>query len=264
MPGKLRIGLGIVIAGAGGLGAAAYASIPDGQGVINACYNVHDGAVRVVDGPTSCKNNEAALSWNQTGPQGTPGDQGVAGPPGAQGPQGPPGETGPQGAQGVPGPEGPAGQPGSQGPVGQPGSQGPAGQPGSQGPAGPPGASGTSHAFSAANPAVGVPAGFGTPPVQVDALSLPAGNYVVWATGQANQVVGSDDFATCELDAGGTIASQAVRPNSDTVAAYSLTGTTSLPSAGTIRLVCIGSPGASMGPVLRNNSLVAIKVDALN
>jgi hypothetical protein len=104
----------------------------------------------------------------------------------------------------------------------------------------------------------------GALPVQVDGVSVPAGNYVVWATGQANQVEGSDNFATCDLVAGGTIATQAVRPNSDTVAAYSLTGTTTLLSGGAIQLECVGTASATIGPVLRNNSLIAIQVDALN
>jgi len=72
-----------------GVGAAAFAiaqaAIPDSNGVIHGCYAHHDGSLRVVDDPTTCKHNETALSWNQTGPQG------------AQGP------TGPQGPQGIPG-----------------------------------------------------------------------------------------------------------------------------------------------------------------
>jgi len=60
----------------------------DGSGVIHGCYRNHDGSLRVVDDPTTCKHNETALSWNQTGPQG---------------PQGPVGAPGPQGPQGVPG-----------------------------------------------------------------------------------------------------------------------------------------------------------------
>jgi hypothetical protein len=95
-------------------------------------------------------------------------------------------------------------------------------------------------------------------------MTVPAGNYVVWATGQANQVIGSDDYATCTLVGNGTLATQAMRPNSDTVASYSLTGVTSFSGSSTIELDCVGSTSATVGPVLRNNTLVAMRVDALN
>ena len=69
-----------------GINAAAFgiahATIPDGNGVIHACYLNSDGRLRVVNDPTSCKRDETALSWSQTGPQGP---QGPVGPPGPQG-----------------------------------------------------------------------------------------------------------------------------------------------------------------------------------
>jgi hypothetical protein len=68
--------------------AIAHATIPDGNGVIHGCYRNSDGNLRVVNDPTSCRHDETALSWSQTGPQG---------------PQGPVGAPGPQGPQGVPG-----------------------------------------------------------------------------------------------------------------------------------------------------------------
>src|ERR671937_697183 len=46
---------------------------------INACVGVSSGSVRIVSDPTTCKSNEYALSWNQTGPQGPQGPQGPAG-----------------------------------------------------------------------------------------------------------------------------------------------------------------------------------------
>jgi hypothetical protein len=76
----------------------AYATIPDGQGVIHACYRTNKGDVRVIDSG-SCAAGEAALSWNQTGPQGP---AGPAGPQGLQGPQGPRGPEGPAGPPGDP------------------------------------------------------------------------------------------------------------------------------------------------------------------
>lgn len=60
------------------------ASIPDGAGVIHACYT-DDGRLRVIDTAEvtgTCKALETALSWNQAGPVGP---AGPAGPPGADG-----------------------------------------------------------------------------------------------------------------------------------------------------------------------------------
>jgi hypothetical protein len=81
---------------------AALAMIPDGGGVISGCYAKNGGSLRVIDSSAAqCKSGEAALNWNQTGPQGPKGDSGPAGP---QGPQGPQGGSGPTGPQGPPGP----------------------------------------------------------------------------------------------------------------------------------------------------------------
>jgi hypothetical protein len=119
------------LAGAG----IAYAAIPDGTGVIHACFK-QNGDLRVIDPAatkqeqSACKNDETALNWNQ---------QGLAGTPGATGPQGPKGDAGPAGATGPAGPQGP---PGGQGPKGDNGAAGPAGPAGPTGPAGPPGPQG--------------------------------------------------------------------------------------------------------------------------
>jgi hypothetical protein len=54
---------------------AATAAIPDANGVIHGCRNTKNGVLRVIDtdkGQT-CGKDEAALSWNQTGPQGPAG-----------------------------------------------------------------------------------------------------------------------------------------------------------------------------------------------
>jgi hypothetical protein len=56
----------------------ALAAIADASGVIHACYT-SKGTVRVVNSAADCKNNETALPWNQTGPQGIPGPQGQPG-----------------------------------------------------------------------------------------------------------------------------------------------------------------------------------------
>jgi hypothetical protein len=67
-------------------GGIAYAAIPDGNGTIHACVLAGQGQVRIVDpAQGTCKANETALTWSQTGPPG------VQGPAGATGPQGPKG-----------------------------------------------------------------------------------------------------------------------------------------------------------------------------
>jgi Collagen triple helix repeat (20 copies). len=108
----VRLGMTILVIGmvtAAVLGIAVMASIPDSSGVIHACYDVNKGNVRVVESSANCKTTEAAISWNQTGPQGPAGSPGPAGPQGATGPQG---IEGPQGPAGPEGPQGPAGPPG--------------------------------------------------------------------------------------------------------------------------------------------------------
>ena len=74
-----------------GVVAIAQAAIPDSNGVIHGCYHQNSGDLRVVDKGVACGNNETALSWSQTGPQGLQGPQGQPGPQGPQGPQGTPG-----------------------------------------------------------------------------------------------------------------------------------------------------------------------------
>lgn len=85
------------IAGAlvtGGSVAIATSNVIGGGGVINACYRVAEddrkGEVRVVNDPTSCRQNELPIAWNV---QGTKGDQGPRGDQGPQGDRGPAGVT---------------------------------------------------------------------------------------------------------------------------------------------------------------------------
>src|SRR5262249_48863203 len=70
-----------------------YATIPDSNGVIHACYNKSGGSIRVMyDSVTKCSANETSWNWNVTGPAGP------TGPPGTQGLQGPTGPPGPSNA----------------------------------------------------------------------------------------------------------------------------------------------------------------------
>lgn len=81
---KPKFLIGVTIGLVVGIGSAAvYASIPDGSGVIHACYNNSTGMTRIIDDSSqTCRGGETAITWNQTGPQGP------------QGPQGPPGSGG--------------------------------------------------------------------------------------------------------------------------------------------------------------------------
>jgi hypothetical protein len=59
------------------IGAVAWASIPDPNGVITACYSKTKGTLRVIDAASQqCAANENRLSWNQAGPQGPAGVSG--------------------------------------------------------------------------------------------------------------------------------------------------------------------------------------------
>ena len=76
--------------------AVVRAMIPDGSGVIHACYQNLTGALRVAESAAGCRLGETALAWSQTGLQGP---RGIAGPAGPQGVQGPVGPAGPQGCR---------------------------------------------------------------------------------------------------------------------------------------------------------------------
>jgi hypothetical protein len=99
--------------------------------VISACANRDEaGALRIVTAGTTCRRNETAITWNQTGPQGIPGLPGLPGPAGAPGTLGLTGQAGPAGAKGDAGPAGAQGPAGAVGAQGAPGIAGPKGDPG--------------------------------------------------------------------------------------------------------------------------------------
>lgn len=163
-----------ILAAAGGV---AYATIPDSNGVINACYDKQSGQLRVFDAqagaPKGCGSNERALTWNQTGPQGLQGPQGAPGPQGAQGVPGPKGDQGPQG---IPGLQGAAGADGAAGPQGAKGDQGDTGPAGATGPAGPQGPQGAPGGVS------------GREVKHASGYVLPGNATTVWATCSAGKV----------------------------------------------------------------------------
>ncbi len=49
------------------------------EGVINACYQMNQGQLRIVAAGTPCRPDEKAISWNVQGPKGDTGPQGPAG-----------------------------------------------------------------------------------------------------------------------------------------------------------------------------------------
>lgn len=172
----------VLTAGAG----IAYGSIPDGQGVIHGCYQTQGGQLRVIDTGKGalCTQFETALNWNQTGPQGP------KGPTGAKGPQGPTGLQGVQGLQGATGPQGPSGGLGDTWFVRN------AGCPGS--------VSLTKNSLTT-----------------VASVSLPAGSYLIDATGSLLQ--GGTDIVNCYLDVSGVAQAFAVTKVDSGDAAYAIT-----------------------------------------
>jgi hypothetical protein len=116
--------------------AGAAAALPDDDRPIQGCASQATGALRVVDTPDACRNNEQAVTWNRKGPRG---ETGPSGPQGQKGDPGEKGDTGPQGPQGEDGPRGDKGDQGPAGPQGEQGPQGEKGDAGAQGPAGPKG-----------------------------------------------------------------------------------------------------------------------------
>jgi hypothetical protein len=121
-------------------GSGAWASIPDGNGVIHTCVGKAVATWRPIDYPQeSCRQNETPLDFNQIGPTGATGLTGATGPIGATGPQG---QTGPTGSTGPQGSTGSTGATGLTGATGTTGSTGPQGVTGATGPQGPTGATG--------------------------------------------------------------------------------------------------------------------------
>jgi len=81
----LVVAVVIVVALAAAAGFA-YATIPDGSGVIHGCYSLTKGpgGLRVIDTAKGqhCNTGESALNWNQTGTTGATGATGATGPTG--------------------------------------------------------------------------------------------------------------------------------------------------------------------------------------
>ena len=86
---------GLAALAAAAAGGIAYASIPDANGVIHACYSANGTGLpggtplKIVE--TTCTNGQAEITWGQAGPQGARGEKGD---PGDKGDKGDPGEPG--------------------------------------------------------------------------------------------------------------------------------------------------------------------------
>lgn len=157
---------------------------------------------------------------------------------------------------------GPAGPTGAQGPIGP---TGPTGATGDTGPAGPTGVAGAAHAWSTSSTSVTVVAGVSVFPTTVTSLTLPAGSYALEATGQMAYRFGLNNFATCTINAPGATATQDIDASNYTAqrSPYALAATTTLSGTTTVTVDC-STAATSNGPVLDDNSFVAIQVAGVN
>jgi hypothetical protein len=228
---RFWLGLVIGVVAASGVGAA-FASIPDSNGVIHGCDakasgNTTPGTLRVIDTGLgqSCGLNEVALNWNQ---------QGVKG---ATGPQGP---KGPTGAQGIPGQKGPSG------------------------PEGPTGPSGTSHGYTFNGWVVGGVTLDTYAKKQVGAItSLPPGSYMVVAEGSVEDL-GGDASADCVL-LGNTLVFDytGIKTDGGYRNSFGLTAAVYVTGVGTIEVDCSSSDYQSKNSSAFVN-ITAVPVDSLN
>jgi hypothetical protein len=82
---RLVLGAVVLLVVAAGAAYATAAAMSSADTAIVACQNQTNGLLRVVTDPTNCRTAETAISWNQVGPQGPPGEQGPKGDPGPAG-----------------------------------------------------------------------------------------------------------------------------------------------------------------------------------
>lgn len=147
---------------------------------------------------------------------------------------------------------------------------GPQGQQGQQGQQGPQGPSGSSHAYSTSNEVAQTQISPNSN--TITSLTLPAGDYVVWATGSVVKsglinTTGSQNDVKCSLndpaDNAVTASEAEAKFDDGDAVPYTLVDTMSLPSGGTITVNCTTKDG-TVPSELDFNTLVATKVDAVN
>jgi hypothetical protein len=234
-----RVLLALAVGGAlFGIASAVQASIPSANGVIHGCYMKSGGALNVIDtNVTACKSGQTSLDWNQRGVTGATGPQG---PFGANGATGPPGLAG---STGLAGPTGPKGATGGKGPTG---------------------ATGSSHGYykSIGTFSVGLATSF----AQIQSISLPAGSYIAWATGTADDQKMNQD-TLCELLQGATVLDSAESGTSLTAfgsSAVSLTGGFTLTSPGSVEWDCETNDTTPNAADIFAPAMTAVLVGSLN
>jgi hypothetical protein len=142
--------------------------------------------------------------------------------------------------------------------TGQQGIQGTQGPPGVQGPPGP---IGPSNAYTASNAAVyTIDYGPSVFPTEIETLTVPAGEYVVWATGDYNT---GDGGLICTIN-NGAVATDSWTSPQEGNGSYAMVGTVSFSSSGTIELDCVGASFNTVGPFMGNNRLVAMQVGSIS
>lgn len=226
-------GLGLTLTLAVG---AAFASVPDGSGVLHGCYSANGAKAKggtqlyIVDTAiTVCSNGQAPVAWSQTGPQGIQGIPGLKG------------DTGSQGIQGI---------------QGDPGVAGPAG---------------SANGFSTTG--IGGLINFdlvdGHGEIEVAHIDLPAGTYLVSGKVLVGNRVGANEDVECTLRYGLTgnigLDQSGTRlgagDTSDAFTTIPLTGALTLSDADTVRLRCATS---SSDGWVNFGQLNAIQLASLN
>lgn len=151
------------------------------------------------------------------------------------------------------GPQGPQGIQGVQGPVGAVGPAGPTGPTGATGPAG---SNGFSHAWTASGSAQ-----LNNSQVTVASVTVPAGNYFIFAKGSVLNADLSDQAANCELDVNGKAVASFSTPGvaGDQFAGDILQSTSvDVPDSTTILVSCGTYNGSGFG------TITAIALGAVN
>jgi collagen triple helix repeat protein len=252
-------------------GGIAVATIPGSDSVVNGCYEKRTGILRVIDteaGKACITRYETPINWNQKGPKGEPGLQGIQGDKGQQGLQGIQGEKGVQGEKGIQGEKGLQGVQGEKGETGDQGLQGIQGERGPEGARGETGPPGSSDAYVSES----------SEPLQMGPLfermalakSLPPGRYVIWATAMVSSVTPLDIQATvfCSLKAedekSSTILLDSVG-HSGTATAFEYSNLTLMATheQETERTVSLWCTNSSVG-TLMHRKLIATKVGTIH
>jgi len=137
------------------------------------------------------------------------------------------------------------------------GAEGKEGKQGSTGPQGPTGPSGASHGYSATSANVSIPEGKNLVAKAVVSVKVPAGDYMVWASGNLRAHEGA---VTCSL-AG---APEVLYTFEEARLPYALNAAVSLNAPGEIALACKDEVPGKEAPEAVTNEITALKVDELN